>query len=79
MGYASVSFVLSIIKYFDATNAEIIKSGRKVLSIVISFVIYQKTLNWKYAGGFTLTVIAIVMMSLMKLAKKKAKDKAKFA
>jgi len=38
-GYFSVSFVLLLIKHFGPTFAECVKGGRKVLSIVISFLL----------------------------------------
>lgn len=38
MGYASVAFVLLLIKRFGATVAEVVKSCRKVVTIIISFV-----------------------------------------
>ena len=60
MGYASVCFSLSLIKYFGATEAEIVKSLRKVLSIAISFALFPKELNWKYIAGFAAIVISTV-------------------
>merc|ERR1712205_2854 len=54
MGYSSVSFILSLIKYYGATEAEIIKSLRKVLS----FVLFPKALNWKYIVGFIAVLVS---------------------
>jgi len=39
-GYFSVSFVLLLIKHFGPTFAECVKGGRKVLSIVLSFLLF---------------------------------------
>ena len=52
LGYSSVSFILSSSSTTAPLEAEIIKSLRKVLSIVISFVLFPKALNWKYIVGF---------------------------
>jgi len=53
LGYMSVSFILNLIKFFDATTAEIVKSLRKVLQVVMSFIVYSKPVNEKIlAGGF---------------------------
>mmetsp|Transcript_7681 Transcript_7681/g.25452 ORF Transcript_7681/g.25452 Transcript_7681/m.25452 type:complete len:404 (-) Transcript_7681:241-1452(-) len=76
MGYSSVSFILSLIKYFGATEAEIVKSLRKVLSIVISFVLYPKELNWKYIAGFAAVVVSTIYTFYLKQAKKSAKAPA---
>ena len=79
MGYSSVSFILSLIKYFGATEAEIVKSLRKVLSIVISFMLFPKELNWKYIAGFGAVLVSTVYTFYLKDQKNKAKAAAKAA
>jgi adenosine 3'-phospho 5'-phosphosulfate transporter B3 len=59
LGYLSIAFVLSLIKHFGASETEIVKSLRKVLSIVTSFVLYSKPINWKYCAGFAMMLISI--------------------
>ena len=76
MGYSSVSFILSLIKYFGATEAEIVKSLRKVLSIVISFMLFPKELNWKYIAGFAAVVVSTIYTFYLKQQKSKAKAAA---
>lgn len=77
LGYASVTFVLSMIKFFGATEAEIVKSCRKVLSIIISFILFPKPLNWKYIAGFIVVTGSIVWTFQLKQAKMAAKAAAK--
>lgn len=79
LGYASVSFILGMIKFFGATEAEIVKSMRKVLSIVISFVLFPKALNWKYIAGFITVVGSIGWTFQLKMEKNAAKAAAKAA
>ncbi|CAL6379108.1 unnamed protein product [Bathycoccus prasinos] len=79
MGYSSVSFILSLIKYFGATEAEIVKSLRKVLSIVISFMLFPKELNWKYIAGFGAVLVSTIYTFYLKDQKNKAKAAAKAA
>ena len=79
MGYSSVSFILSLIKYYGATEAEIIKSLRKVMSIVISFVLFPKALNWKYIAGFVAVLISTFYTFYLKQEKTKAKAAKKAA
>merc|ERR1719253_1310071 len=76
LGYSSVSFILSLIKYYGATEAEIIKSLRKVLSIVISFMLFPKELNWKYIAGFIAVLVSTVYTFYLKDQKNKAKEAA---
>ena len=79
LGYSSVSFILSLIKYYGATEAEIIKSLRKVLSIVISFVLFPKALNWKYIVGFIAVLVSTAYTFYLKGEKAKAKAAVKAA
>ena len=79
LGYSSVSFILSLIKYYGATEAEIIKSLRKVLSIVISFILFPKALNWKYIAGFVAVLVSTAYTFYLKGEKNKAKEAAKAA
>jgi adenosine 3'-phospho 5'-phosphosulfate transporter B3 len=76
LGYSSVSFILSLIKYYGATEAEIIKSLRKVLSIVISFMLFPKELNWKYIAGFAAVLVSTIYTFYLKNEKNKAKAAA---
>ena len=51
LGYVSVSFILALIQHFDATTAEIVKSLRKVLQVVMSFLVFHKSVNAKIIYG----------------------------
>jgi adenosine 3'-phospho 5'-phosphosulfate transporter B3 len=62
----SVTFVLLLIKYYGATNTEIVKSLRKVLSIALSFAIYPKPVNSRYLGGMAATCASLVMSYKLK-------------
>uniref|UniRef100_A0A061S9Z2 Drug metabolite transporter superfamily n=1 Tax=Tetraselmis sp. GSL018 TaxID=582737 RepID=A0A061S9Z2_9CHLO len=50
-GYISVSIVLTLIKYFDATQSEIVKSMRKILQVAVSFLVFWRPINARYALG----------------------------
>jgi len=53
MGYWSVYFVLLLIKYYGATIAELCKTFRKILSVVLSFVTFHKSItSYHVLGGF---------------------------
>uniref|UniRef100_A0A061SFF2 Solute carrier family 35 (Adenosine 3'-phospho 5'-phosphosulfate transporter), member B3 n=1 Tax=Tetraselmis sp. GSL018 TaxID=582737 RepID=A0A061SFF2_9CHLO len=57
--YMSVTFVLLLIKHFNATTAEIVKSMRKVLQVLVSFVVFPKPFDWKYVFGGAATAAAL--------------------
>ena len=77
LGYSSVVFVLLLIKRFGATNAEIVKSCRKVFSIIISFVAFGKSVgNLHLVGGF-LFAASVALGVQIKTMKSAAKREAK--
>eukprot|EP00039_Didymoeca_costata_P006929 m.94674 g.94674 ORF g.94674 m.94674 type:complete len:171 (-) comp13456_c0_seq2:8-520(-) len=73
MGYASVSFVLLLIQNFGATITEVVKSCRKVASIVISFILVAKPVSKNHlVGGFLFsTAVCIGVLLKYKSSKKK--------
>ena len=59
-GYVSVSFVLLLINLYGATVTELVKSMRKVLTIVLSFVLYPKPISQKYLLGGLAVLVSLV-------------------
>lgn len=58
-----------LIKFYGATNTEIVKSLRKVLSIALSFAIYPKPVNARYLGGMAATCASLVVSYRLKRRK----------
>jgi adenosine 3'-phospho 5'-phosphosulfate transporter B3 len=71
-GYVSVAVVLLLIGQFGATNTEIIKSLKKVLSVVLSFVVYPKPIGVKYMLGLAACVASLGMTHQLRQRKLKA-------
>jgi adenosine 3'-phospho 5'-phosphosulfate transporter B3 len=61
--------VLLLIKFYGATNTEIVKSLRKVLSIALSFAIYPKPVNEKYLAGMVATAASLLLSYRLKRTK----------
>lgn len=72
MGYLSVVFVLLLIKHYGATVAEVVKSCRKVCSILLSFFLFAKPITGMHVMGFLLFVGSVVVGVYLKATKKKA-------
>jgi adenosine 3'-phospho 5'-phosphosulfate transporter B3 len=68
-GYMSVSFILLLIRHFGASNTEVVKSMRKMISIAASMVLYPKPLAWQYAGGLVSTIAGLGWMYAIKRRK----------
>lgn len=77
LGYCGVAFILLLIKHFGATNAEIVKSCRKVCSIVLSYWAIAKPFGKLHIIGGLLFVMSIVMT--VKVKSDKAKRRAAVA
>ena len=75
-GYVSVSFILLLIRHFGASNAEIVKSTRKLVSIAASLLLYPKPMGWKYAGGTASTVCGLYYLYVLKRRKLNAAARA---
>jgi len=60
-GYIAQSGVLLLIKHFGATAAEIVKSCRKVTTILISFMVYGKAWNGYHVAGTLLFVNSVAV------------------
>jgi len=69
MGYLSVVFVLLLIKLFSATVAEAVKSVRKVVTIIISFVFFGKNIAGMHIVGFFIFIGSIAVGVHGKLSK----------
>lgn len=70
MGYLSIVFVLLLIKLFNASVAEAVKSVRKVTTIIISFVAFSKPVSGMHALGFLLFVGSVLLGLKQKLTTK---------
>lgn len=73
MGYLSVGFVLLIIKHFGATLAEVVKSCRKIVSILLSFFVHPKPFGQNHVIGGFFFATAVTLGVHIKTAKAKAK------
>ena len=60
LGYVSLTFVLSLIQYFGATEAELVKCFRKILSIIFSFLMFPKPVNQNYIFGFLAVCVSLL-------------------
>ena len=78
-GYLSLTCVLLLIKLYGATNTEIVKSLRKVLSIALSFAVYPKQINAKYVAGFSATIASLALTLQIKKRRAERKDRDRAA
>eukprot|EP00741_Cyanophora_paradoxa_P003126 tig00000670_g3035.t1 len=49
--YAGLYFVLALVRRFGAVTAVVVTSGRKLISIFLSFALFPKPFSWLHAAG----------------------------
>uniref|UniRef100_A0A8C6TE04 Adenosine 3'-phospho 5'-phosphosulfate transporter 2 n=1 Tax=Neogobius melanostomus TaxID=47308 RepID=A0A8C6TE04_9GOBI len=73
-GYFGISFVLALIKLFGALVAVTVTTGRKAMTIILSFMFFTKPFTFQYIWGGLLVLFGIFLNVYSK-----NKDKMKFS
>ncbi|XP_063115925.1 adenosine 3'-phospho 5'-phosphosulfate transporter 2 isoform X2 [Cavia porcellus] len=60
-GYFGISFVLALIKIFGALLAVTVTTGRKAMTIVLSFIFFAKPFTFQYVWSGLLVVLGIFL------------------
>ncbi|KAK1172414.1 adenosine 3'-phospho 5'-phosphosulfate transporter 2 [Acipenser oxyrinchus oxyrinchus] len=60
-GYFGISFVLALIKLFGALVAVTVTTGRKAMTIVLSFMFFSKPFTFQYVWGGLLVIFGIFL------------------
>tara|TARA_B100000131_G_scaffold133852_1_gene130478 strand:+ start:39 stop:1343 length:1305 start_codon:yes stop_codon:yes gene_type:complete len=71
-GYISVTCILLCLRHYGATNTEVIKAVRKVLSLALSLIVYPKPMGWKYVAGTAATAAALYGLFRIKMQRLRA-------
>lgn len=71
-GYISVSCILLCLRHYGATNTEVIKALRKMLSLALSLLVYPKPMGWKYVVGTAATAFALYGLYRIKMRRLRA-------
>lgn len=75
MGYLSVGFILLLVKHFSATMAEVVKSCRKVFSIILSYTVHSKPYGGGHLVGGAVFVSAVALGVRIKKGKQQEKNR----
>lgn len=66
ISHIAVSAHTQIVKRFGGVSAVFVGTGRKGMTLVLSFVLFPKESNWRYAAGATLVLGGLTIASLEK-------------
>ena len=72
VAYIAISFHMSVVKRFGGVSAVLVATGRKGMTLIVSFLLFPKEFSWMYVFGASMVLGGLLMSSLHKINKKKA-------
>ena len=70
VAYIAISFHMSIVKRFGGVAAVLVATGRKGMTLVLSFLFFPKAFSWLYVLGAVLVLGGLAMASIAKIREK---------
>jgi adenosine 3'-phospho 5'-phosphosulfate transporter B3 len=74
VAYVAISVHMSVVKRFGGVAAVLLATGRKGMTLILSFVLFPKGFSWFYPAGAMLVLGGLLVSSLVKMQSKN-KDK----
>lgn len=71
IAYIAISIHMTVVRRFGGVAAVLVATGRKGMTLVISFIIFPKGFSWFYVVGAILVLGGLLLSSLVKLQQKK--------
>jgi len=72
IAYIAVSVHMTVVRRFGGVTAVLVATGRKIMTIIISFLLFPKGFSWLYVIGAFLVLGGLLLSSLYKIQRKKA-------
>ena len=77
VAYIAISIHMTVVKRFGGVAAVVLATGRKGMTLILSFVLFPKAFSWLYVLGATLVLGGLLVSSLARIYGKKKADTAK--
>jgi predicted membrane protein len=74
VSYIAISVHMNVVRRFGGVVAVLLATGRKGMTLVLSFILFPKTFSWYYVMGAVLVLGGLLLSSLVKI---KSKNKNK--
>mmetsp|Transcript_80762 Transcript_80762/g.234229 ORF Transcript_80762/g.234229 Transcript_80762/m.234229 type:complete len:370 (+) Transcript_80762:142-1251(+) len=71
IAYIAISIHMTVVRRFGGVAAVLVATGRKGMTLVISFIIFPKGFSWFYVVGAILVLGGLLLSSLHKIQQKK--------
>mmetsp|Transcript_38840 Transcript_38840/g.93894 ORF Transcript_38840/g.93894 Transcript_38840/m.93894 type:complete len:244 (-) Transcript_38840:64-795(-) len=71
IAYVAISVHMTVVKKYGGVAAVLVATGRKGMTLILSFLLFPKAFSWLYVAGGTLVLGGLLLNSLWKMEKKK--------
>lgn len=77
ISYVAISLHMTVVKRFGGVAAVVLATGRKGMTLVLSFILFPKAFSWYYVLGALLVLGGLLLSSLFKIHAKNREAKSK--
>lgn len=70
IAYIAISFHMSVVRRYGGVSAVFVATGRKGMTLVLSFILFPKEFSWLYVLGALMVLGGLLLSSLHKIHKK---------
>jgi adenosine 3'-phospho 5'-phosphosulfate transporter B3 len=74
IAYIAISLHMNVVRRFGGVAAVLVATGRKGMTLILSFVLFPKAFSWFYVAGAVLVLGGLLLSSLMKIYALKQKQ-----
>jgi solute carrier family 35 (adenosine 3'-phospho 5'-phosphosulfate transporter), member B3 len=67
VAYIAISFHMAVVKRYGGVAAVLVATGRKAMTLIVSFALFPKGFTWLYPAGAALVLGGLAVASLAKL------------
>lgn len=74
VAYIAISIHMTVVRRFGGVSAVLVATGRKGMTLVLSFILFPKAFSWFYVVGAILVLGGLLLSSLDKVQQKSKSD-----
>lgn len=77
VAYIAISLHMTVVKRYGGVTAVLVATGRKGMTLVLSFLLFPKRFSWFYPVGATFVLGGLLVSSLVKMKSSEPKSKSR--
>ena len=67
IAYIAISFHMTVVRKFGGVAAVLVATGRKGMTLILSFLLFPKAFSWLYVLGGVLVLGGLLISSIVKI------------